>query len=125
MLPDFDTPKLGEVIEKLSQEDINRLPFGVIRLDAQNVIRSYSKTEQRLSGMGDRPVVGRDFFIDVAPCTDNGYFKGRIEKARREGKLDIKFTFIGDFADRDREFTVRVQAAKDGGLWIFHKRAEA
>ncbi len=124
-LPDFHATNLGSLIESLKPEEIDALPFGVIALDADGMVRLYNKTEGRLSGRGDRPTVGRKFFVDIAPCMDNGYFKGRIEKALRAGKLDISFSFIGDFADRDRELWVRVQAAKDGGMWIFHDRPAA
>ena len=122
-LPDFDTPKLADAVEALSLADIDRLPFGVIGLDPQGAVRVYSATEARLSGYGNRPVIGRTFFTEIAPCMDNGHFRGLIEKARKQGTLDIRFTFIGDFSDRSRELTVRVQAAKDGGTWIFHHRA--
>ena len=120
--PTFDTPRLAEAVEALTPEEIDRLPFGVIGLDPSGVVRIYSRTEARLSGRGDAPTHGKVFFTDVAPCMDNGYFKGLIDKARASGKLDISFSFIGDFSDRNRELTVRVQAAKDGGTWIFHKR---
>lgn len=120
--PDFDTPKLAEAIEALSPAELDQLPFGVIGLDPHGVVRVYSGTEARLSGRGTRPTLGKEFFVDVAPCMDNGYFKGRIEKARAAGTLDIRFSFVGDFSDRNRELTVRVQSAKDGGTWIFHKR---
>ena len=123
MLPDFDTPKLAEAIEAMPPDEVDQLPFGVIGLDPQGVVRVYNKTEAQLSGRKSRPTHGKDFFVDIAPCMDNGYFKGRVDKARASGTLDIRFTFIGDFSDRSRELTVRVQAAKDGGTWIFHKRA--
>ena len=121
-LPDFDTPRLADAIEELSADEINQLPFGVIGLDQDGRVRAYSKTEATLSGFGNRPILGKSFFTDVAPCMDNGYFKGKIDKARAAGRLDIRFSFIGDFSDRNRELTVRVQSAKDGGIWIFHKR---
>lgn len=54
---------------------------------------------------------------------NNGLFKGRIDKAMKSGTLDIEFTFVGDFSDRNRELHVRVQSATDGGVWIFHHRA--
>jgi photoactive yellow protein len=121
-LPDFETPRLAEAVEALTQAQIDVLPFGVIGLDPQGVVRLYSKTEATMSGWGTRPTLVRDFFTDVAPCMNNDYFRGRIDKARAAGKLDIRFTFVGDFSDRNRELTVRVQSAKDGGTWIFHKR---
>ena len=123
--PDFATPRLAEVVERLTPQEIDQLPFGVIGLDPEGVVRLYSKTEARLSGRKDRPTEGQIFFTDVAPCMNNGYFKGRIDKARRAGTLDISFSFIGDFADRNRELNVRVQSASDGGMWIFHNRSDA
>jgi photoactive yellow protein len=122
-LPAFDTPKLAEAVEKLTPEQLDMLPFGVIGLDAQNMVRVYNKTEAQLSGYDARIARGKLFFTDVAPCMNNGYFKGRIDKALKAGTLDVSFTFIGDFSDRDRELSVRAQAAKDGGVWIFHRRS--
>jgi photoactive yellow protein len=75
-----------------------------------------------LSGMGNRPALGKDFFAEVAPCMNNGYFKGRIDKALAAGKLDVLFNFVGDFSDRARELSVRAQSAKDGGYWVFMRR---
>lgn len=124
-LPEFDTPRLAAAIEALTAEQIDQLPCGVIGLDAAGVVRVYNATEARLSGYGSRQACGRRFFVDVAPCMDNAYFKGCIEHALRAGALDITFSFVGDFADRNRELTVRVQSAHDGGAWIFHRREAA
>ncbi|MFL5281473.1 MAG: hypothetical protein ACJ8AW_10875 [Rhodopila sp.] len=123
MLPDFETPNLAAAVEALSREDIDRLPFGVVGLDADGYIRIYNRTESQLSGYKDRPAHGHLFFVDVAPCMNNGYFKGRIDKALKAGTLDISFSFVGDFSDRDRELFVRAQSASDGGCWIFIHRA--
>jgi photoactive yellow protein len=122
-LPHFNLPLLARAVEALTTDEIDVLPFGVIGLDREGVVRLYSKTEARLSGRKSRPTEGKLFFVEVAPCMDNEYFKGRIDKALKAGTLDIAFTHVGDFSDREREFSVRVQSAADGGVWIFHQRA--
>jgi photoactive yellow protein len=122
--PDFSMPGLAVAVDGLSIEQLNQLPFGAIKLDAQGAVQHYNATEARLSGRGGRPTVGKMFFADVAPCMDNEYFKGRIDKALKAGTLDLSFTFVGDFSDRERELTVRVQSSKDGGMWIFHQRPD-
>ena len=38
------------------------------------------------------------------------------------GTLDLEFTHIGDFEDRERELAVRVQSASHGGYWVFMRR---
>jgi photoactive yellow protein len=122
-LPAFETPKLAEAVEALAPSEIDALPFGATLLDASNIIRIRNKTEAETSGLKDTSTVGRLYFVDVAPCLNNGYFKGKIEKARQNGTLDITFTFVGDFSDSDRELTVRAQSARDGGTWIFIRRS--
>ena len=119
---DFDSPDLAAQVEKLRPEQIDALPFGSIRLDPALRVTFYSKAEAELSGYADRPAIGRIFFSEIAPCMSNAEFLGRIEAARARGKLDLEFTWIGDFADRDRELQVRVLSASDGGVWLFLKR---
>ena len=121
-MPDFDSPDLVAEIEKLSPEEIDELPFGAIRLDRDLRVTFYSAAEARLSGYADRPAIGRIFFSEIAPCMSNEAFLGRVEAARERGTLDLEFSWIGDFADRDREIHVRVQSADDGGVWIFLRR---
>ena len=53
---------------------------------------------------------------------DNPDFRGRVERASAAGTLDLEFTHIGDFEDRDRELNIRVQPASTGGYWIFLRR---
>ena len=124
-LPDFQTPKLAEAVEAMAPEELDSLPFGVTCIDAQGVVRVYNKTRAEQGGRGSMPTVGLSYFSDVAPCLDNGYFKGRIDKARASGALDISFSFIGDFEDRNRELAVRVQQGKEGSTWIFIQILEA
>jgi photoactive yellow protein len=121
-LPDFDEPQLAQAVERLTEEQIDRLPFGAIRLDADGAVAFYSAAERRLSGFGDRPRLGLNFFAEIAPCMDTPAYRGRIERALGAGKLDLEFTHIGDFSDRERELTVRVQSAPAGGYWIFMRR---
>ena len=121
-LPAFDHPRLAHEIEGLATQAIDALPFGVIRLDPQGKVVYYSEAERRLSGSGQRERLGLDLFAQIAPCMDNPDYRGRIERARAAGTLDLEFFHIGDFEDRERELSVRVQSALDGGCWIFMRR---
>jgi photoactive yellow protein len=123
-LPDFDEPQLARAIERLTEEQVDQLPFGVVRLDLDHTVKVFSGPECRLSGWGDRPRLGRKFFTEIAPCMGTPRFLGLIEHALATGALDLEFTHIGDFSDRERELTVRVQSATDGGYWIFMRRED-
>ncbi|MGY2048486.1 PAS domain-containing protein [Methylobacterium sp. JK268] len=119
---DFDRPDLARAVEGLGPDGIDALPFGVIRLDRQGIVCLYNATERAQSGSGAHPRLGRHFFSEVAPCMDDDRFRGRIERARAAGTLDLEFTHVGDFSDRERELTVRIQSSHDGGVWIFLRR---
>lgn len=121
--PSFDTPNLSEAVEAMKPSDLDLLPFGVILLDPYDLVLFRNRAEDELFPQ-KLSALGRMFFVDVAPCLNNGYFKGRIEKARKHGTLNITFDFISDFAEPSgRELRVRAQSAKNGGTWIFIKRA--
>lgn len=121
-LPDFETPRLARAIERLPESEVDRLPFGAIRLGPDGRVLFDSAAERRLSGSGTNPRIGLDFFGSIAPCMDNPDVRGRIERANAAGTLDLDFTHVGDFEDRDRELRVRVQSASDGGYWLFLRR---
>jgi photoactive yellow protein len=121
-LPEFDEPELARAVERLSPREIDALDFGCIRIDAGGTVVSYSRRESELSGRGDRPVVGLQFFTAIAPCMNSPAFKGRIDAALASGTLDAEFMHVGDFSDRDRMLCVRAQSATGGGYWLFLKR---
>jgi photoactive yellow protein len=122
--PDFEDPDLARNVEALTEAEVDALPFGAIRLDSEGVVQVYSRAERHLSGSGDRERLGLDFFSQIAPCMDTPSFRGRIERARAAGHLDLEFGYVGDFIDRERELTVRVQPDTQGGLWIFMRRED-
>lgn len=124
-LPRFDQRDLARAVEALPVQALDDLPFGAVRLDAEGVVRVYSGAERRLSGSGDRPRLGLQFFREVAPCMDGPHYRGRIERAMAADRLDIEFGWTGDFADAERSMRVRVQSATGGGCWIFMQREEA
>ncbi|MGG5811864.1 hypothetical protein [Falsiroseomonas sp. CW058] len=120
---DIEAAGIAATIESLAAEEVDRLPFGVIRLDPAGVVTQYSRLERHLSGYR-REAVGRDFFAEIAPCMDNAAFRGRIERARTAGRLDIVFDYVSDMPNgaRDVELRVRVVSALDGGCWILMQR---
>jgi photoactive yellow protein len=117
---DYEAPDLAARIEKLSQYDLDNLPFGVILLDAEGVIQFYSATEARQSGYGSLPL-GQKFF-EISRCAGKNDFQAQIVRAQENGHVDLEFAMPGDFDDATRELRVRVQSARNGGVWMFMQR---
>lgn len=118
----FDDPEIAASVERLSPAERDALPFGVIKLDASRQVTFFSRTEAEQSGYGARPAIGKDFFTELAPCMATPEFLARVERAHAERTLDILFEHVGDFEDATRVLRVHIQAASDGGTWIFLQR---
>jgi photoactive yellow protein len=122
MTPSFERPDLAEVVERLDASALDRLPFGVVRLDRHGRVVACNAAEAALAGRGAGAVLGLDFFADVAPFLAGPDQKGRIDAAIAAGAVDIEMGAIGDCADPDADYRARILSASDGGLWIFHRR---
>ncbi len=42
-----------------------------------------------------------------------------------KGPVDLEIGWPGDYGDPSRELRIRVQSARNGGLWLFMERDDA
>ena len=59
-----------QTVNSISEAELDSLPYGVIQLDAEGAVLRYNASEESLSGLARQKVVGKNFFKQVAPCTD-------------------------------------------------------
>jgi photoactive yellow protein len=97
--------KVSEGIPGMSKEQLDTLPFGVVHLDRDGKVLAFNHAEKRLSGLPEREYIGRNFFTEIAPCSDVQDFKGRFTEFLNGNHLSERF----DFAYRFRAYTVDVQ----------------
>lgn len=83
--------------DALSSAELDALPYGMIQLDSHGTVLRYSSAETRLSGMSATETVGRDFFREIAPCTQVAEFFGRFQEGIRARQLDVVFNFRFSF----------------------------
>jgi photoactive yellow protein len=78
---DFQGTDISGVLDRLPDEDRNRLPFGVVKLDTQGKILAYNMAEAEISGVRVQDVIGKNFFLEVAVCTQRPEFYGKFRDA--------------------------------------------
>src|SRR5690349_5899699 len=86
-----------ERIERMGERELDQLPLGAIRLDRNGTILAYNQTEADLAGRKKENVIGKNFFTDVAPCTNVQEFAGKFRDGVQTGKLHTVFPYIFDF----------------------------
>jgi photoactive yellow protein len=82
----------------LNSNELDRLPFGAIRLDRHGNIVHYNATEAKLSGYKPASLVGKNFFTDVAPCTNVREFGGRFREGVAKKWLHAVFPYSFNFS---------------------------
>ena len=109
-----------ERIQGLGESDLDRLPFGAIRLDQEGKILSYNRTEAELAGRRKESVLGKNFFTEVAPCTNVREFADRFREGVARGSLHIVFPFVFDHPVEPRNVWVTLFYSRETGTaWVF------
>jgi len=101
---------LLDQLEGADDAALDALPFGVVAMDLDGVVTSYSAAESRLAGLSPANVIGRHFFSAVAPCTNNFMVAHRFET---EASLDFVIDYV--FTLRMRPTNVRLRLLKQPG----------
>jgi photoactive yellow protein len=115
-----------EEIDRMSVEELDELPFGAIRLDKDGKILSYNTTESKLTGRDPKRVIGRNFFKDVAPCTNVQAFAGRFREGVAKGEMHAIFPYRFDFEMAPRDVTVTLfWSRQTETAWVFVREANA
>ena len=114
----FEDDHLGEKLRAASDDELDDAPFGIIKVDDEGTVEFFNQYEAELSGMDPDDVVGRNFFTQVAPCTNNRLFRGRFKKGVRRGDLDETFTYTYTYKMRPTLVDVHLFRDEKGNNWI-------
>lgn len=82
-------------LPSMSRAELDALDVGVVKLDDEGRVLVYNRAEAEFSGFSAREVEGRNFFTEVAPCTNNRIIYQRFREGVLRGQLDvtIEYTF--------------------------------
>lgn len=111
---DLDDPQLLARLEGAAHpEDDDALTLGLIVMDRTGRVVGYNAAESQRSGLSAARVVGRHFFTDVGPCTDNAVVAGRYAAAAaRDEDLDASVDYVFTFHMRPTPVRLRLLAAR-------------
>lgn len=83
----FDAP---EILARLGN-DLDELTFGVVEMNHACEVLRYNLAESKASGLPRERVLGRHFFRDVAPCTNNERVAGRYAQPTLDETIAYTF----------------------------------
>ena len=106
----FDDTALLGMLDAAPVTALDELPFGVIGLDGEGLVEVYNTYEATAAGLTRDRVLGRHFFLDVAPCMNNAMVAERLAS---EDVLDSTLPYV--LALRMRVTPVRLRLLRAPG----------
>ncbi|MBC7533956.1 MAG: PAS domain-containing protein [Oligoflexus sp.] len=116
----------GEVIANLSsltQAQSDQVDLGIVEVDNSGMIKLYNRYEAELAGVDQKAVLGKNFFTEVAPCTNNRLFLGRFKQGVESGAMDFGFNYT--FTYKMKPTQVQIHLFRDiasGRNFIFVRK---
>lgn len=116
------TKKTANELAKMTPDQLDQLPYGVIELSANGTILSYNAGESEISGRKPEKVIGRNFFTEVAPCTDVREFYGRFLDLIEHRAVNHEFEFTFSFAVPTKVFITMLYEQHENTVWVMVNR---
>ena len=109
-----------ETIDGLTNRQLDALPFGAIQLDREGTILQFNEYEANLSNRRAPETLGRNFFREVAPCTNVREFYGRFRDGLEAGALNVAFDYRFAFKQAPRNVRVTLFFSEPTDtVWVF------
>lgn len=119
----FGAEDIENALSGLKDSELDELAFGAIQLDKSGKIVSYNAAEGDITGRDPSETIGKNFFTEVAPCTNSEEFYGRFKKGVESGSLNELFEYVFDYKMKPTKVKVHMKKAITGdNYWVFVKR---
>ena len=117
-------PTNANALSAMTPEQLDALPFGAIRLARDATILSYNAGESEISGRQPGDVIGRNFFTEVAPCTDVRAFHGTFIDLIEHRAINRQFEFVFPFERPVRVRITMLYEEREETVWVLVDRLE-
>lgn len=119
----FGANDIENSLNKISDGDFDKLAFGAVKMDGTGKILMYNAAEGAITGRDPKSVIGKNFFTDVAPCTDSPGFRGRFDAGVKAGALNEVFEWTFNYKMDPVKVQVHMKKGVVGNdYWVFVKR---
>ena len=119
----FGSTDIESSLTDMTDDDLDQLAFGVVKLDASGRVISYNAAEGDIVGRDPRAMKGKSFFTEIAPCTNTPEFRGKFDDGIKNNNLNAMFDYEFDYQMAPTRVKIHMKKGMVGGeYWIFVKR---
>jgi photoactive yellow protein len=95
----------------MPRHEIDGLPFGVVKVDDNGKVHIYNTYESELGGIAPSDAQNKNFFTQIAPCTNNSLFFGTFKRGVMENNMNYMFPYT--FTYKMKPTPVQVHLYRD------------
>ncbi len=120
---DFNQTDLAKTLKSSSDQELNSATFGIVRLQPGGAVSFYNQYEADLAGIPASDALGKNFFTEIAPCTNNFMVANKYQTAD-ESSANIDETIDYMFTYKLKPTNVTLRILIDGeDHWLCVKKA--
>ncbi len=119
MKQSFDDANLLNWLDNAQAEDLNHLDFGVVRMNYENIVVTCNDAECEILGYDKINTIGKDFFEQVAPCTNNFM----VSEKYKNDVLDKPLPYIFTHITKPTKVVIRLIKGQMGYQYLLAKLA--
>ncbi len=122
-MPVIEKFAIDDVMGRLDRSEIANLPYGGIELDRNGTVLFYNQAQADIANRDVRNVQGKNFFREIAPCTNRPEFRGRFDEIIAGAKNLAMFDYTFDYNMKPTRVSIQMKKSTQGeSVWIFIKR---
>ena len=107
-------------LAQLTRTQADAQAFGVVQVTDEGVVTLYNRWESALAGVPASVAEGRNFFSQVAPCTNNRLVFGKFKDGVQKGELDAEFNYTFTYKMKPTNVALRLfRHAPSATNWVF------
>ena len=107
----------------ITREFADSKDFGIVKVDDTGIIQLYNKYESELAGVPVANAEGRNFFTQVAICTNNRLFYGKFKDGVQKKQLDASFYYVFTYKMKPTNVVIKLYRDQNTQTnWIFIKK---
>jgi photoactive yellow protein len=119
MKPTFSEAHIIDWLDSNSEYSFNSLPFGVVQMNRQGIVTAYNSSISIIGGVSRENAMGKNFFIQVAPCTNNFMVAEKYQLDSLDEEMPYMFTYI----TQPTPVILRLIKGKNGNQYLLVKNA--
>jgi photoactive yellow protein len=118
----FQDPDLLELLSSSPDAELDQLPYGVVRMNTSGIVNLYNAFESKISCLHRDQALGRNFFEQVAPCTNNFMVAQRMLS---EPELDAFVPYVFTFRMKPTPVRLRLlRSASSPNMFLLVEKSE-